>query len=160
MESGRRARGNAVDILNYLKIDDSIGTSGQPSTEQFGNIAGAGFGTVINLALPSSDKALADEGAIVTGLGMDYFHIPVIWEEPQVDQFFRFASLMDMCDGEKVWVHCALNMRVSCFMYLLHRHERGMPEAAARALMNRIWDPEDYPAWSAFIRKVADEYPG
>lgn len=149
-----------MEVLNYLQINDCISTSGQPTAEQFQDIAGAGFTTVINLALPTSDNAIVDEGGIVTGLGMDYFHIPVQWERPEVEQFFRFASLMDMCDGEMVWVHCAMNMRVSCFMYLLHRHERGMAEAEARALLYSIWNPADYPVWSAFMEKVTSEYPG
>ena len=66
-----------MDILNYVKVDDLISTSGQPREEQFAAIAGQGFRNVVNLALPTSDNAIAGEGDIVAGLGMNYFHLPV-----------------------------------------------------------------------------------
>jgi len=48
-----------------------------------------------------------------------------------------------------------MNWRVSAFCYRYNR-ERGMPEAEARALMERVWTPEtneheDAPTWAAFI---------
>jgi protein tyrosine phosphatase (PTP) superfamily phosphohydrolase (DUF442 family) len=143
-----------MQIRNYLRINDRIDTSGQPRAGDFPDMAGQGFRSVINLALPGSDNALAEEGSIVTGLGMNYFHIPVVWEAPRVDQFRTFAGIMEGHEHEKIWVHCALNMRVSCFMYLYHTLVRGMPELQARALMNRIWNPDEYPVWKKFIDDV------
>ncbi|MBI1731474.1 MAG: protein tyrosine phosphatase family protein [Gammaproteobacteria bacterium] len=147
-----------MNIINFAQLSDTLSTSGQPAAADFQSIAGQGFGTVINLALPSSDHALPDEGAIVTGLGMNYVHIPVRWEAPRVDQFQRFAGLLRQLDNEKVWVHCALNMRVSCFVYLYRRHELGWAEADARRHMDAIWDPRNYPAWAEFVDNVAADY--
>lgn len=143
-----------MDILNYAKIDDAISTSGQPRAEQFAAIGAQGFRNVVNLALPTSDNAIADEGSIVTGLGMNYFHLPVPWETPSAAQFEKFSRLMDALQGEPTWVHCALNMRVSCFLYLYQTLNQGMDEAQARARMRRIWDPDEYPAWKALIAEV------
>jgi protein tyrosine phosphatase (PTP) superfamily phosphohydrolase (DUF442 family) len=143
-----------MDILNYVGISDRIGTSGQPRAEQFGAIAADGFDTVINLALPDSSNAIADEGSVVARAGMNYVNIPVIWEAPKVDQFRTFAALMDGLGDRKVWVHCAMNMRVSCFMYLWHTKFRGMQEEEARALMRRIWDPDSFPQWRKFVADV------
>jgi protein tyrosine phosphatase (PTP) superfamily phosphohydrolase (DUF442 family) len=148
-----------LNIINFAELSERVTTSGQPAAADFQTIAAQDFNTIINLALPSSDHALPDEGAIVTGLGMNYVHIPVRWEAPQIDQFRRFAGLMHQLEGEKVWVHCALNMRVSCFMYLYRRHELGWPEADARKHMAPIWDPGDYPAWAEFVDNVAASYP-
>lgn len=147
-----------MNIINFAEISDRISTSGQPAAADFPAMAAQGFSTVINLALPSSDHALPDEGAIVTGLGMNYLHIPVRWEAPRVEQFRHFAGIMRQLDGEKVWVHCALNMRVSCFMYLYRRHELGWPDADARRHMDPIWNPRDYPAWAEFVDNVAAAY--
>ena len=147
-----------MNIINFVELSERIATSGQPAAADFKSIAAQDYTTVINLALPSSDHALPDEGAIVTGLGMNYVHIPVRWEAPQTDQFRRFAGLLRQLDGEKVWVHCALNMRVSCFMYLYRRHELGWAEADARKYMAPIWDPGDYPAWAGFVDNVAAAY--
>jgi len=143
-----------MDILKYVRISDRLGTSGQPGAEQFDAIAADGFTTVINLAVPDSSNAIADEGSIVARAGMNYFNIPVIWEAPKVDQFRTFAALMDGLENQKVWVHCAMNMRVSCFMYLWHTRLRGMPENEARSLMLRIWDPDSFPQWKQFVADV------
>lgn len=147
-----------MDIVNFVQLDERIATSGQPAARDFEAIAAQGYGTVVNLALPTSDNALPDEGAIVTGLGMNYVHIPVQWDAPRPAQFRRFAGLMGQLEGEKTWVHCALNMRVSCFLYLYRRHELGWSEADARRHMDPIWNPRENPAWSAFMDEVAAAY--
>jgi protein tyrosine phosphatase (PTP) superfamily phosphohydrolase (DUF442 family) len=143
-----------MDILKYLKINERIGTSGQPRAEQFSAIAAEGFTTVINLAVPDSDNAIADEGAVVARAGMNYVNIPVIWDAPKVEQFRTFAVLMESLQDQKIWVHCAMNMRVSCFMYLWHTKFQDMPEEEARSLMNRIWDPDRFPQWKQFVADV------
>ena len=149
-----------MSILNEVRIDDRLATSGQPRPEQFDTIAGEGFTTVINLALPDSDNAIEDEGSVVARAGMNYFNIPVIWEAPRVEQFRIFAALMDGLQDQKVWVHCAMNMRVSCFMYLWHTKCRGMPEAAARSRMLQTWNPDDFPQWKKFVSDVKSQVPG
>jgi protein tyrosine phosphatase (PTP) superfamily phosphohydrolase (DUF442 family) len=110
-------------IFNYIKISDKVSTSGQPSPDQFHEIAQAGFSTVINLAMPDSSNALPDEGGFVTEAGMNYFHIPVPFEAPNRQHLSLFLKLMKATHGEKIWVHCALNMRVSAFM---QHYQRGV----------------------------------
>jgi protein tyrosine phosphatase (PTP) superfamily phosphohydrolase (DUF442 family) len=97
-------------------INDRISTSGQPSPIQFQDITDAGFHSVINIAMPDSDEALADEGGLVSELGMNYFHIPVPFDAPTSEHLELFLNLMKILENKKVWVHCALNMRVSAFM--------------------------------------------
>src|SRR2546423_4659420 len=58
------------EIDSFRAIGERVGTAGQPTEDQFRAIRAAGFEVVINLALPTSDNALADEGSIVSGLGM------------------------------------------------------------------------------------------
>ena len=124
-----------MKILNYEKVSDLLHTSGQPRQEEFQLIANLGVDTVINLAMPDSDNAIADEGFLVTSSGMNYFHIPVVWEQPGVDQFELFASLLTHHRQRKVWVHCALNWRVSSFIYLYRVHcLGGDPDEAYKAL--------------------------
>lgn len=148
-----------MNIHNYIKINDRISTSGQPKAEDFAEIARQGFQTVINLALPTSDHAIADEGSLVTRTGMNYVHIPVNWEAPRIEQFRKFADVLRQDEDEKIWVHCVVNMRVSCFMYLYHCKVKRMPEAEARALMNRIWDPGKFEQWKRFVEEVNPELP-
>lgn len=51
--------------------------------------------------------------------------------------------------GMPLWVHCALNMRVSAFVYLYRRLRLGEDDAAARRVMDQVWTPDA--VWSAYI---------
>lgn len=129
-----------------------MGTSGQPHNHDFVKIARAGYQIVINLAMPTSENALPNEGALVTALGMAYFHIPVVWEAPRVEDVDLFFGVMQALSRQKVWVHCALNMRVSCFVYLYQKHVLGLPDEQARYPMNKIWQPTGI--WQDLIDEV------
>jgi uncharacterized protein (TIGR01244 family) len=137
------------DIYNYLKLSESIATSGQPSEAQIAEIAQAGYQLVINLALADADYSLPDEKATVESHGMEYIHLPVIWEHPTIENLESFCDVMDANQGKKIFVHCAANMRVSAFIALYRIRRLGWtPEEAFRE-MNRIWTPEGW--WSDFI---------
>ena len=145
-----------MKILNFLQVNEYLATSGQPKEEEFSLIAGLGYETVINLALPTAENAVPMENSIVTGLGMSHFHIPVIWETPQEEQFRLFVYLMEYFIDRKTWVHCALNMRVSCFVYLYRTLYQGIPKEQARLLVSKIWQPNE--VWTAFIHQIEKTY--
>ncbi len=135
-------------ILNLITISDRINTSGQPSPIQFQDIADAGFNHIINLAMPDSDNALPDEGGFVSELGMNYFHIPVPFDAPTREHLALFLKLMNVLGDEKVWVHCALNMRVSAFMK--HYQKSVMKLADEDCVpMLESWQPDE--VWQKFI---------
>jgi protein tyrosine phosphatase (PTP) superfamily phosphohydrolase (DUF442 family) len=138
-------------ITNFVQLTPDVGTSGQPTRQQFETIARDGYRAVINLALPTSDHAIADEGSIVTGLGMSYVHIPVDFAKPTLDDLNAFVGAMRALEGRKVWVHCVVNMRVSAFMYLYLRHVRGLDDTAARSPVLNRWAPKMDAVWSQFI---------
>ena len=148
------------EIRDYHPINHRLATSGQPTPEQFSEIAKAGYRAIINLALSTSTNAIENEGAIVTDLGMVYIQIPVVWDNPKVDDVKLFFKIMDLMDGDKpngmasqrVWVHCAKNMRVSCFIYLWQKHILQLPEAEAKQPMERIWQPTG--VWQQLIQQV------
>src|SRR6187402_2912229 len=93
------------EIHAFYAVGDRLGTAGQPTEEQFPAIRDAGFEIVINLALPISDRAIADEGRIVTGLGMSYVHIPVDFEAPSAPAFRTFCRVMDAFHDRRVFIH-------------------------------------------------------
>lgn len=140
-----------ADIRNFVQLAADVGTSGQPRREQFADIAAAGYAVVVNLALPTSDHAIAEEGSLVTGLGMRYVHIPVEFQAPTVDDLRTFFGVMDAFAGRKVWVHCVVNARVSAFMYLYLRHVRGCDEAASRSVVLERWAPSMDETWKRFL---------
>jgi protein tyrosine phosphatase (PTP) superfamily phosphohydrolase (DUF442 family) len=146
----------AGQILNFLVISDTLGTAGQPARDEFAAIAAAGYEVVINLAMPDSSGALADEADLVAEHGMAYVHIPVVWERPTLADLARFFEEMEARRGARVFVHCAMNMRVSCFVYLFRVIHLGVaPEEAARA-MARIWQPDQ--VWRAFLDRCLAHY--
>lgn len=141
-----------TDIYNYLELDEFTATSGQPSQAQIAEIAAAGYQVVINLALASSDNALPDEAATVRAHGMHYVHIPVVWTQPTLDGLHAFFAAMQQRQGQKLFVHCAANMRVSAFMALYRIKRLGWPPQEAFEDLHRIWEPEG--VWKDFVEQA------
>lgn len=116
----------------------------------------AGFDVVINLALPTSDNAISSEGELVSAQGMTYIHLPVKFDAPQSEDFARFSRIMDACQNQRVFVHCAANMRVSAFMFLYRLQQREVTRDAAELDLRRIWEPDE--VWRKFINQRLAEF--
>ena len=142
--------GSIKTILNAHFWLDYIAASGQPSAEQFSLIKEAGYNCVINLALPTSAGALTDEPEIVTSLGMDYVHIPVEWTKPQISQLVTFFIELDNRKGQQIWVHCAMNYRVSTFLFLFRVIRLGAVQMDAWQDVLSVWQPDE--VWLAFVQ--------
>ncbi len=138
-------------ILNFIQLTESVGTAGQPTPEQFAEIARAGYAAVVNLAVPDSHNAVANEGSLVTATGMTYVNIPVKWEDPTLRDLQRFIKTMRAFEGERVFVHCAMNMRVSAFMYHYLTIEQGLPPVQARSPILEKWEPKMDEVWKRFL---------
>lgn len=143
-------------IINYLYVSESIGTAGQPTAAQFKDIKAAGYEIVINLAMPTSSNYISDEDEIVTALGMKYIHIPVVWTSPEQEDLQRFFEIMDQHQNKKVFVHCALNWRATCFIFLYRVIRKKVAISTAREAMLKIWQPDEI--WQSFIKKSLEQY--
>ena len=139
-------------ISDYYQINDYLATSGQPTATEFAPIAQAGYRVIINLATSKSTNAIANEGVIATDLGMVYVQIPVLWDEPKLSDVEVFFKIMKCFDGQKVWVHCAKNMRVSCFIYFWQKYILELPESQASQPMQQIWQPTG--VWQTLIDRA------
>lgn len=144
------------DIYNYIKISDFLATSGQPTIQEFPAIQQAGYQIVVNLALPESTNALPEEKQIVESQGMQYIHIPVVWEKPTIENLNDFFSVMEANTDKKVFVHCIANKRVSAFIYLYYRLHKQMSEEDAKKELYKIWVPNEI--WQSFIEQVIKNY--
>jgi protein tyrosine phosphatase (PTP) superfamily phosphohydrolase (DUF442 family) len=144
------------EVLNFLEISDTIGTAGQPIPSQFSAIKAAGYDVVVNLAMPDSANALPNEQQLVSGQGMLYVHIPVVWERPTAQNLEQFFDVMARCRGKRVFVHCAMNMRVSVFVYLYRVIWLGDSQDSARVDLLQIWQPNA--TWQRFLDDSLDEY--
>jgi len=143
-------------LTNYYPISPLIHTAGQPTAEQIALISQAGCQVVVNLARPTSPNALADEADVVAAQGMDYVAIPVVWEEPTLDDLARFFATMEANKERKVFVHCVVNYRVSSFIYLYRVLRLGADPHEAIWDLRAIWEPDE--TWSAFIAAATATY--
>ncbi|MBD2302088.1 protein tyrosine phosphatase family protein [Nostoc sp. FACHB-87] len=149
-------KNHLAEIYNFLQISDTIATSGQPTAEQFAAIKAAGYQLIVNLALPTSSNALANEQEIVASQEMQYIHIPVVWENPTLEDATKFFGVMETNSDKKIFVHCAANMRVSAFIYLFRRIHQGVSDAVAEQDLHKIWVPNE--VWQKFIQQVLNTY--
>jgi protein tyrosine phosphatase (PTP) superfamily phosphohydrolase (DUF442 family) len=137
------------DITNYIRISDSIASSGQPKELEFKDIAQAGFEVVINLAMPDSENAIPEEEQIVTTQKMQYIHIPVPFEAPTSEHLKEFITIMKPFKDKKVWVHCVVNYRASAFLFLYMRLVHNATIEEASKVIVKSWKPNDI--WKSFM---------
>jgi uncharacterized protein (TIGR01244 family) len=139
------------DIYNYQFLNENLSSSGMLTAEQMKEIADAGVQVVINLALTTSQGALPDEDHVVESFGMKYIHIPVEWNIPTKQNLDDFFGVMDDHKQEKVLVHCQANYRASSFVMLYRVLRLGWKKEEAIPVMEKMWNPEDFPVWQKFI---------
>ena len=150
-----------TDILAYREIDADLATAGLPTEAQLHAVAAAGFTVVINLSPDSPERvaqgyALANEQAIVEALGMHYYSLPVPWDAPTPQHVDIFCQLLENATPHKVFIHCALNRRVSAFLMLYRITRLHWPREAAEADMLALWGDElaAEPQWQNLITQV------
>lgn len=138
-------------IQSFREIDPALATAGQPTPEQIRAVRAGGYQTVINLLPSDNKKALPNERELVEAEGLRYHHLPVVWEAPTAQDFEQFCALMQAEKGRRVFVHCALNMRVSAFVFLHRVLRLGVPRETAERDLLAVWQPDA--VWSRFIEE-------
>lgn len=139
-------------IRNLLALGPRLATGGQPSEAQLAALAARGFDAVVNLGLLDPRYCLPDEAASCAALGLDYHHIPVDFRAPQPGDFERFRATLRRLDAERVFVHCAMNYRVSCFVALYGECELGWSREQTDAHVRSIWQPDA--VWTRFLAQM------
>ena len=146
-------------ILNFQFVHEHLFTSGQPTPEQFKQIKEYGVNTIINLALTDASNHLEHEDRICLELGLNYIHVPILWDTPSDEQCLLVLDLIDHLVKDKVvWVHCAKNWRVSSLIYLYRQYYLDMDMPTAQELMHQIWEPNE--TWTGLIHAVALQLQG
>jgi protein tyrosine phosphatase (PTP) superfamily phosphohydrolase (DUF442 family) len=143
-------------IYNYLPLTDSLFSSGMPTPGQIPALAEKNIEVVINLATSKSEGAIPNEKELVEAQGIQYYNIPVEWNNPTSEDLDAFLNIMETHQDSKVLVHCQANYRAMCFVTLYRIMKLGLDQETAYADMNKIWNPDDYPIWEAFIAKSLD----
>ena len=96
-------------------------------------------------------KTELNERELVDAQGIAYIHIPVGWGASTSQDLEQFFAAMDRCREKRVFVHCALNYRVSAFVFLYRVLRLGVAPDVARVLMLKIWEPHE--TWRGFIAR-------
>ena len=126
-----------------------MSTFSHPSEDECELIKEAGFQTVVNLAPHDAERSLKDEAGLFRNLSLDYVHMPVDFFKPNETDFSIFRTVRENHRAEKVWIHCAANMRVSSFLFRYRPEKMGVDRLLAKHDLNRICGPFDY--WKSFI---------
>jgi protein tyrosine phosphatase (PTP) superfamily phosphohydrolase (DUF442 family) len=147
-------------IFNHVQVEARIATSGALTAQAVADIAEAGYGRVIDLLPQDNPQALPDERALARRHGLAYHHIPVAFDAPTAADFEAFVQAMQSPGGtgessEKIWVHCAANLRVTAFMALYGQRCMGWTKERARELIAEVWQPN--PVWQAFLDAQAKD---
>jgi protein tyrosine phosphatase (PTP) superfamily phosphohydrolase (DUF442 family) len=148
------------DIFNYIQVNETLATGGQPTEDEIRSAAAEGFTSVINLATLHPGESLEDEAGLVQSLGMAYYAIPVVWTSPQSSDFTAFEQVMLHLPAGKTLIHCAANFRVTAFYSLYALKHLGWSQAQAEAFRAQIWEGSDYPVWEQFIGELTGQIYG
>lgn len=151
-------------VENFYEHTQYLHTSGQPDSRTLDKLDDFGYELVISLSpetLPSFNRK---EKRILEKAGIDYRHIPVSWENPALEQYDAFQSVLREFEGKKVLVHCWLNSRSSAFVYVYRVSERLEAQEEELEILKKIWSRNkgyeltNVPHWEAFLdRAIAQE---
>lgn len=124
--------------VEKLHAFGSIWLGSQPTAEDFQLIRERGVRKVINLRKPEELKEF-DEGALLTGLGIEYVTVPFASpQELRDDQIDQVRALLTQNSQQPVFLHCASSNRVGA-IWLAHRVlDAGLEWEAALAEAKRV----------------------
>ncbi len=135
-------------IPSFLKLNEQVWTGGQPTLDHLARLKAEGVKVVINLR-PHSEHNGETEAARAKELGLSYFNLPVVYNQPKPEDATAFLKLTDehlpkdyQKDG-RVFIHCAAAIRVGAF-WMIRRvlrdgweYDRALEEANQIGLRNR-----------------------
>ena len=144
-------------IKNYVPISEKLHTCGQITGESLGALEAEGVEAIISVN--------AEEFGAIESLkrqaqakGIKFVNVPVSWDNPTISSLEDFFDAMDQNKGAEVLVHCQLNWRASAFVYLYRTLRLKESKKEAEKALKKIWNPEKYPAWDAFLKQAEKHF--
>ena len=146
-------------VLNFQFVHEHLFTSGQPTPEQLKQIKEYGVNTVIHLGLSDEEQYLAHEDRICLELGLNYIHLPILWDTPSDEQGLLLLDLIDhMVQDKVVWLHCNNNQRVSSLIYLYRQYYLNIDMPTAQEMLHQVWEPNE--TWTGLINAISMQLQG
>ncbi|WP_149980147.1 fused DSP-PTPase phosphatase/NAD kinase-like protein [Pseudoalteromonas rhizosphaerae] len=116
----------SVALTNYANPQQHIYTAGQPSKEQFQQLAKQGIKYVINLRGDGENNW--DEQALVTNLGLQYFSLPISSRaDINIENAKKLQQLLAQASESPTLLHCASGNRVGALIALYNAIELNQP---------------------------------
>lgn len=153
--TGTAAAAGLEGLNNYLEYSPRLSSSGQPTAAELEALRDAGFERIVYIAFSDHENALPNADRLAKSLGMEYLHVPVDWEAPAASDFYLVAGALDEAPHKRTLIHCQVNYRASAFAFLYRVIYEAVPVAAARADMERIWQPNE--TWQRYIDSLLEE---
>jgi tyrosine-protein phosphatase SIW14 len=92
-----------IRIDNFGRVNADYYRGAQPTGHDYADLQAVGIKTVIDL----TDDGDAQEAAIVQGLGMKFYRIPMTTHEtPSAEKVHEFLTLVNDPANQPVYVHC------------------------------------------------------
>jgi protein tyrosine phosphatase (PTP) superfamily phosphohydrolase (DUF442 family) len=141
---------NKIQAFHF--INENLASSGMIKLEEYKFINDYGFKHVINL-LPGNQ---IKEKATVQSYGMTYTQIAVDFNAPTMENLEEFVKKMNELKGQKIYVHCAANMRASSFIFVYRVTQLKEDKKIAKKDLDFIWYPQNQ--WFKFISDGLQKY--
>jgi uncharacterized protein (TIGR01244 family) len=135
LAASTQAAADTPGIRNFLRVNETFCTGGQPTLEHLEKLKTDGVRAIINLRQPSEHDAAA-EAEKAKQLGLRYVNIPVLGSEPKDAQVEEFLKATDDPQNRPAFIHCGSANRVGAFWMIRRvlRDKWSQPEAEAEAL--------------------------
>jgi uncharacterized protein (TIGR01244 family) len=139
-----------VDLFNHVQVNARLSTSGAITAPAVAQMAQEGYAGLINLLPDDNKSALEKESELAAAQGLVYHHIPVDFSAPTTADYHAFErALRSFGEEQKVYVHCAANMRASVFVAIYGTRCMDWSTERARSHIAEVWEPN--PVWLAFL---------
>jgi uncharacterized protein (TIGR01244 family) len=132
-----RKTGAAPPIRNFLRVNESFCTGGQPSLEHLAELKAEGVRVIINLRTPGEHDAAA-ERAEAERLGLRYINIPVVSASLKDEMADEFLKATDDAANRPAFIHCGSATRVGAFWMIRRALRDGLTIEAAEAEARKV----------------------
>lgn len=121
-------------IVNYSRVDATVGCGGRVSPEAMSALKAEGYASVINLRQASEPGADVDAGrAAAKAAGLKYIHLPFNAGAPDVKVVDSFLAAVADTSNQPVFIHCGSANRVGGLWMIKRALRDGWPLEKAQA---------------------------
>lgn len=135
------SRAQALDAPNFVAINSTLATSGQPSEAALRTLAERGYQAVVYLAPGDVPNAVPKERELLAAQGIAFVHIPIPFGAPDSTHVDALFAALNRLKSRKTLVHCEINMRASTMVFLYRTIQLREDPALAYESVSRIWSP-------------------